>query len=357
MRKKNRYFIFIHESAFAEGILAGLVWRDGGLTLAAGKASGLFLTPVLDARERGNLWQRVLLRASRPVDGKITCRFYSVDLPYEAQALSEIMSDPDRSLAEKLAELARFEVFAVENADDFLLRGVKGRYLIAALELYRQGAVSPVIWQLRIFASQESFLGYLPEIFQEEGGFLDRYLRLFSVQYLEMEREISRLPASFDPQVAPPGLLYWLAEIMGIPHIELWEADNLRRLLASRVYTRKGTLAGLGDLIEIYTGFAPYIVESFRMRTGIDEADSLYGGCRLLILMPSGSVDERRPADALHMLIQTFISHEINYKLIVLEDRARISDYTYLDVNACLTDYSPAVLEKDARIGYAILGG
>ena len=44
--------------------------------------------------------------------------------------------------------------------------------------------------------------------------------------------------ASFDPGVAPPGMLRWLADVMGIPNIELWETESLRELLSRRTYAR-----------------------------------------------------------------------------------------------------------------------
>jgi len=357
MRKEDRYFIFNHESSFAEGSLSGVSWQDGGLRLSKNESRGVFFTPVLDSMERGNVWQRVRISTVRPDDTRITYRIYIVDRPYEAQALELMLRESDTDADEKLWQLERFEAFIAEDTEDFLLQDVKGRYLIAAVELYKQGEVSPVISQMMVYAAQESFLHYLPEIFQEEGGFLDRYLRLFSVQYLELEMEISRLPASFDPGVAPPGMLRWLADVMGIPHIELWETESLRELLSKRTYARKGTLSGLSELIRIYTGAVPHITENFRMRTDIEDIDRLYSGCRLLILMPPGSMNGSRLVDAVHMLIQSFIPQEVSYKLIVLENKAELSGYTYLDINACLSDHTPAVLEADARVGYAVLGG
>ena len=357
MRKEDRYFIFNHENAFTAGFLSGVIWQDGGLKLNENESRGVFITPVLDSMARDNAWQRVLLNTVRPDDARITYRFFVVNQPYEAQAVEAMLHDPNGDADIKLRQLERFESFIAENTEDFLLQNVKGRYLFAAVELYKQGEVSPVVLQMMIYAAQESFLSYLPEIFQDEGGFLDRYLRLFSVQFLDLEKKISRLPASFDPGVAPSGLLRWLAEVMGIPHIELWETENLRMLLSERTYARKGTLSGLRELIKIYTGFLPHITENFRMYTGIGDIDRLYAGCRLLILMPPGSMNGSRLVDVLHLLIQSFIPLEISYKLILLEDKAQLSGYTYLDVNACLSDYNPAVLEADARVGYAVLGG
>jgi len=357
VNNKDRYFIFNHEAAFAEGILAGLTWREGELVLVEGEERGVYVSPLLDSLERDNTWQRVLIRASRPLETRITCCLYSINLPYEAQAVAELLREPGGSLGDKLSRLNRFQAFIIENAEDFLLPDVSGRYLIAVLELYRQGDVSPAVQLLQIYAAEETFLHYLPEIYQEEGGFLDRYLRLFSAQYLEMEQAIGRLPASFDPQVAPTVLLPWLAEIMGIPHIELWETEGLRQLLISRVYARKGTLSGLTDLMEIYAGVAPYVVETFRMPTGIEEMDVLYSDCRLLILMPPVAANERRSAEALHMLLQSYLPPTVSYRLITLEYKARLSGYSYLDVNACLSGLSPAVLETEARIGYTVLEG
>lgn len=342
MKTKDRYFIAHFGS---------------GLTLAEGEALTYYLSPLYDAGERGNRWQRILLDAFFPEDTRITCRVYAVDRAFEAQTLKAVTRAPDKSLMEKQAALEVFKKFEIDNATDFLLPGVTGRYLMVGLTLSKQGSAPPVLSHMRVYAEQESFLGYLPEIFQDEGGFLDRFLRLFSVQYLTLEEKIERLPQWFDPRSAPPEMLPWLAGIMGIPYAALWDADGLRKLLSARVYARKGTLSGLRELLAFYTGRMPQIVEGFRMQTGHAEQDDLYAGCRLTVLLPAGSLNESRTAETVDLLVKTYLPKEIGFALVPLEDRAVLSGYSYLDVNACLSDYSAAVLDADSRLGNAALGG
>lgn len=352
---ETRYLIFNHEAAFGKFILDGFALRDGCLVLESG--SGAFITPVLDCNERGNQWKRLVAEAGFPEGAYIRWRFFTVDRVYECESLTQLLQSEAYSPNEKLNLLRRFEVFSTDNTFDFLLAGVRGRYAVVAAELLKPEASHPaVIRSIQIFSAWESFLPYLPEIFRDEGGFLDRFLRLLSVPYLDMEKSIDTLSESFDPRVAPPDTLRWLADIMGIPHVGLWGTENLRKLLMDGTYRRKGRLSALPDFIEHFTGFRPYVTENFRMTTGWVENNRLYLGSDLDLFLPPEALKADLNIDALHLIIQSFLPGGVTYRIQTLDDCPVISGHAYLGVNTRLGSYPEGSLGVNSRLNFAILG-
>lgn len=352
---ETRYLIFNHDAAFSKFILDGFDLRDGRLVLESG--SGILITPVLDCKEHGNLWKRLLAVAELPAGAQIHWHFITADKPYEYQSLTELLQSEEYPPVETLKQLRRFEAFSADNTLDFLLAGVKGRYAVVAAELLKpQNSLPAVISAIQIFSVWESFLPYLPEIFRNEGGFLDYFLRLLSVPYLEMEKRLDTLSELFDPRVAPADMLRWLAGIMGIPHVGLWEAENLRKLLTTGTYRRKGRMSALPDFIEQFTGFRPYITENFRMITGSAENDRLYYGSELDLLLPPEAQKTDLNIEALHLIIQSFLPGGVTYRVQILDIYPVISGHAYLGVNTHLGAYPEGVLGVNSRLNFAILG-
>lgn len=352
---ETRYFIFNHDAVFNKFLLDGFAIKNGRLVLES--VNGVFVTPVLDCREHSNLWKRLSAEANLPAGTHIKWRFFATDKPYESLNLTEILESKSHPPVEKLQLMRRFEVFSTDNTLDFIPAGVKGRYAAVAAEVVRpQGSPPAIISSIQIFSAWESFLPYLPEIFRDEGGFLDCFLRLLSVPYLEMESTLDTLSETFDPHVAHADTLRWLAGIIGIPHVGLWGTENLRKLLTTGTYRRKGRMSALPDFIEYFTGFRPYVTENFRMMTGCDENDRLYYGSELDLLLPPEASKTDLNMDALHLIIQSFLPGGITYRIQTLDIYPVISGHTYLGINTRLGAYPESSLGVSSRLNFAILG-
>jgi phage tail-like protein len=224
------------------------------------------------------------------------------------------------------------------------------------MELLCQGTSSPRLRSLRLYYAWEGVLDYLPAIYQEEGSFLDRFTRLLFAQYLDIEHNIERASFSFDPRVASPEHIRWLAMVVGTPHIELWPVESLRELLIRRTYTRKGTAAGLIELLEIFVGVRPHLVERFKMRGADGRVDPLYADAAVHILFPPDSSRHLPPNEAIHLLVRSFLPEQVSYRLHVLTEGARVGDYSYLGVNTDLSERGSAVLGHNVKVGYSEVG-
>ncbi|MEJ2209157.1 MAG: phage tail protein [Anaerolineae bacterium] len=111
-------------------------------------------------------------------------------------------------------------------------------------------------------STQGRYLKYLPAIYRDD-DFMGRLLMLFESFWAPIEHQIGDMSLYFDPRLAPPEFLPWLASWINLVLDERWPMDKRRRLLraATALYRRRGTRQGLEEYLEIYTGARPQIVE------------------------------------------------------------------------------------------------
>ncbi len=105
-------------------------------------------------------------------------------------------------------------------------------------------------------------LDYLPGIFADD-PFLDGFLRIFESIWDPLGRQIDQLYAYFDPRLTPPDFLPWLGTWVDVVLDENWPEQRRRTLIrrTADLYRRRGTALALRDYLEIFTGYAPVILE------------------------------------------------------------------------------------------------
>lgn len=103
----------------------------------------------------------------------------------------------------------------------------------------------------------------LPGLFQD-----DDFTRRFTVALDEVLAPIfvtlDAVEAYFDPWLAPEDFLVWLSEWVGIPFDHDLPEERKRALVAraAELYGWAGTARGIADLIEVYCGVRPEVVDS-----------------------------------------------------------------------------------------------
>jgi phage tail-like protein len=173
-----------------------------------------------------------------------------------------------------------------------LFRKNTGRYLWLKLALSTVDEnLSPSINHMKVLYPRESYLRYLPAIYQENPigqedpvsrDFLERFLSIFETVFYDFETRIYDIFKYFDPDTAEMNIyeiykyldyetakdkskdfLNWLASWFNIAVEDEWDENIKRRFIrdAYKLYKQKGTLSGIEKLIEIYTGKKPLIRE------------------------------------------------------------------------------------------------
>jgi phage tail-like protein len=100
-----------------------------------------------------------------------------------------------------------------------------------------------------------SYLDYLPAILQQD-AFLDRFLLAFEEILGGLENQLDGIHHLFDPEKTPVEFLGWLSGWVALSLREDWDAktkQNFVREIAP-LYRKRGTKAGLEEMLRTYTG-------------------------------------------------------------------------------------------------------
>jgi phage tail-like protein len=152
------------------------------------------------------------------------------------------------------------------DLDDLYVGGCPSTYLWIAAQFSGDGSGTPILSQVRVQFDRDSYLDYLPAIFRDEpqcGDFLLRFLSLFESLYQDVEDEIRRMPALFDPKATPKEFLAWLADWLGLEVDESWSEAKQRQILGEifRLYGQRGTTSYLQRILKLFGGVDAVIDE------------------------------------------------------------------------------------------------
>ncbi|HBY98944.1 MAG TPA: phage tail protein I [Chloroflexi bacterium] len=147
-----------------------------------------------------------------------------------------------------------------------LIPGAPQDYAWTGAEFSSEGLASPVLSQIRIDFDHQTYLQYLPAIYQEDAGarhFLARFLTLFESLFDDVETRIDDLARLFDPEAAPAAFLAWLAGWLALDVREEWDEAQKRQAIATAfaMYARRGTAEGLRMAVRRFVGVDIHIEE------------------------------------------------------------------------------------------------
>lgn len=106
------------------------------------------------------------------------------------------------------------------------------------------------------------YTSFLPPFYQES-EFLGRFLKVLESIWEPMQRRQDSVDLHFDPRVAPPPVLGWTAQWLGIPLDPHWPEARQRAWLREAVtlYRWRGTRYGLTRALETVYGLTPVLRE------------------------------------------------------------------------------------------------
>jgi len=177
-------------------------------------------------------------------------------LPTTPEAQIETLLSEANERIESVFE-QRADIKEAHDPTDMLLKDATGRYLYVQVRLVGNRHASPRLKSIRAYCPRRSYIGYLPEIYQEMSArseFLSHFLSIFESVFLDIEQGIGRRSKYFDPQEIPIDYLPWLNEWLAVQMGDSWP-EAARRELLSRVpglYQKRGTKEGLKELIQLY---------------------------------------------------------------------------------------------------------
>jgi phage tail-like protein len=369
-----KYFVFNKALDYDRGYTKNCCWEDGALTLKEGCKQGIVFSRLLDSREQGNIWHRLIGEPDIPMGASMDFLFYAgnerkLRVGEEERDIEEILTSAVISPEEKKRIFHPFLQMETKKPKDMLLFDIQGRYLWFAAELYG-GEARPRLRNLTICFPKETWLRFLPGVYQkdkESRDFLERYLGIFQSVYEELEDAIRRDASWMDPEAAEPEFLRWLAQWLDMGNIPMWTPKKLKKLVknAMRLFDLRGTRRGLLELVELYTGEKPLIVEEWQTREmkalpeKKAELKRLYGRepGRFTLLVKEEYLSSARDYQAMEQLVREAAPAWMEAKLVPLRPCIQLGDYTYLGINSRLGQYRPLKLDGLSAIPFTVIGG
>lgn len=146
-----------------------------------------------------------------------------------------------------------------------------GRYLWVGLRLTGSTLATPRVRGLRVERPGHHLLDYLPRAWSRDEGdaeFLYRFLAPAEGLLHELDERAAQRVLLLDPETTPAETLGWLASFAGLVLDERWPDAARRRIVAEAypLFRRRGTLGMLRRMLEIYLGYAPAVIEQWRLR-------------------------------------------------------------------------------------------
>ena len=221
---------------------------------AARVRSGRLLIGPVDAGE-GDVWERVWVDA---------------DILSETEIVLEVAVSDDRTTPSNAL------VWHTSPALDVLLStlvdGRTARFLWLHVTLKsHDGHSTPTLLQVQAATTAPSYLDDLPRIYRRDdatSGFLGRLLALARAELGDWERALEDTPRQLDARTVAEGDLSQLAQWVALELPARLDAPEQRHVLADAqtLYRRRGTPAGLRDMVRRYLGVTIHLFEAFRER-------------------------------------------------------------------------------------------
>ena len=369
MAAGTKHFMFNRPDDWTgQGVADGLSAESGGLALQkAGK--GVYVSFALDTLEKETVWHRLRVTADIPGNTLLRLYLYCSDddslpagfgPPDEERRLDDWLADPAVTAEEREQFFMTFSQRICEGPQDLLLYDLRGRYLWFCLVFFSYGGETLSVSSTQLDFPRIALIDYLPQVYrgaESVNSFLARFISVFQSVYVDLEEDIDLAPTRFDPAVAPPEFLYWLADGLAVSDCFLWTEQKLRELMQSavRLYRIKGTKPALQEVIQLYTGQKPLIIEQFETASSeLWKADGetlrrLYGGSShtFTVLMPQTDCSSDEYAK-LYRVIEKFKPVDAICNLVFLENVMILGRHCYLGVNSRIGRSEELVLDTGA---------
>ena len=307
------------------------------------KESGTFISEAFDSTAPGCKWHKIVLDAEVPDKTQVDIHYFISD---EEKTQAEILA-----LAEsEWSQLTPFHISTM-NLRDALIQGPSGRHLWLKLVLRSSDeSQTPTIRGISAYLPRSSYLRYLPAVYQEDTAsrdFLERFLSLFETLLWNNEEEITQVARFFDVEATPKAFISWLATWLAANFDESWSEEKKRLFLqrAVALYKKRGTREGLEELIEIYTGNKPMIIEHFQLgcaeneeiKSVLEKLFGLYLFSFCVLLKPTQAKNYGGKLETVKRLIEREKPAHTVAGVMVLQPWMYLDMHTYLGINTYLS--------------------
>ena len=313
-------------------------------------SNGVFVFKPFDSLQQNLEWHRISLETVIPSNAFLELYYYASN--------SESFSPSDDQWKK-----------SPPNPRDLLLNNAIGRYLWIKIALYTSDEFnSPIIKGIKVFYPRQSYLKYLPSIYQEDEEskiFLERYLSLYETLFLSIEEKIDNFSQYLDPNIIPEDFLPWISSWLSFAYDETFPKGNFRKFIlrASDIYLKRGTREGLLEMMNIFLdddddvadGNLPFyhdnvqkvkdfrvmIFEEFQLDCIKDNPEYVKLYCKdpysFCVLLNPFFVNDKGATMVKKIIKNEKPAHTIGH-VKLLQPWFYLGMHTYLNINTCLSD-------------------
>lgn len=374
MRNRLKYFIFNKTKDYQSGCLENLIWDQDGIRVSQtdGNSRGTFISRILDSKEKDMEWYRMVFEVSCDSGNPYRITIFAANriTIYEGQKVVDfnlLIQDPELTFDEKMLRMKPYIQKQETAGCDILLSGVTGRYLWIAAELFGQNGKELCLKHMQFYFPKQTWLGYLPEIYQtsDNGNFLERYLAIFQTLHESMNQRIREVPAMIDVDLAEKEYLIWLSKWLDISGNYMWPEKQLRKLLKNglQLYKKRGTRAGILEFLRLYTGGEAYLVENHQMEPYMADPGQkeilgrLYGvsSYTFCVVLKKEYVPTQKDYKSLVRAIDEIKPAQMEADLVVLEPYMFLGSHTYMGINSIFGEYRELALDGLSMIPFSAI--
>ncbi len=361
--------ITLSRSYWLNGFKQNLSISDNGeISIVDNTKRAYFFGSSIDLLEKGMTYHRLFIDCNFSKESNLKVCIRSSDNPYiligqSPIKIDEYLLDPNVTLDNKEELFKDNESVQYHKTNDMLLHAIKGRYIWIYMCIFDIDEQHSMVNSLTLEYPQNSFVEYLPEIYHANNDFLKRYLSIFQSIYLDMERKIDKLPALLDSDLATGEGLEYLASWLGIYNEGgILNEEQFRYLVQNAIYLNKtkGTVKSIIDMVKLYTGEEPFVVEYFNLKNSIQTDryrkqlyDEIYTSSQYefsVIIQDDTCFKNGCKIDSLAKLIDKVRPAHTIAKIIVLSKDIRLGLHSYLGINSVLEKHTGASISNTSKM-------
>lgn len=369
MGSHRNYFLLNKKSDYIKGSAENITFHNSMMQIQDIEKEAWFFSGVFDSQEKHTQWAKVVVEQENMDPEMLTLIIFTAEsihmhLHGHLLTIEEIIKNQEYTFHQKLQIFSNFEAVKKENVTDCLLSKVEGRYLWFAL-LFNPKKKVARIKGIQIYFPKESWVNFLPEVYQKQVGendFLERYLGIFQSIYDDMTKKIEETPHLLYPRFADFEFLQWLATWLATENIMIWNQKQLIYLMENsiRLYGIRGTKEYMEEMVCLYTGCKPYIIEYYQTRAYKTELkkeellERLYGehAYIITIILPTGVVKTQQELVIIQRIVNHAVPAYLECKIVVLEPFIFLNRYSYIGLNSVLGTYREMRVDDNALLPY-----
>ncbi|MGB3366820.1 MAG: phage tail protein [Acidaminobacteraceae bacterium] len=325
--------------------------------------------PIINSSYKENEWYKLKIYTDIPEETSISIEYAT----FSKKILDNIgiinyknLNEIEEVKFDKL--ISQLEFYKSEYFDEILLRG-NGQFIIIKLKFNGRHTSSPIVDKIRIYHKSESYIKYLPEVYQnqKQRDFLERYLMIFESINDEIEEKVDQISKRFDLYKCDFFFLKYIAKWLSLDVDVTWNEEKLRNLLLEykEIYDYRGTSKFLKRILEIYLDAEITIVENSSINYSSEELTSELKNIlsqnfgednfNITILCSRKTQLSEKERNSISRIISNSVPPYCKYNFVELYNYLSLTNHTYLGINTKISDISELKLDDETILPFNTL--